>query len=151
MNGSYQSSPPNLVGEMGVLETWEVMQSDPNSELIDVRTSAEWSFVGRCDLDKISKSPIMVEWLRYPGGEVVAEFSENLKRELEKRNRRKDVKLFFICRSGQRSLAAAKVMAAEGYTNCINVADGFEGPLGPDQHRGGVSGWKVEGLPWVQS
>lgn len=151
MNRPDQSSHQIPIGELGVTETWNALQSDPEAELIDVRTRAEWAFVGRCDLEEIGKSPIMVEWLSYPNGQVDSHFSESLKTELDKRNRKKDTKLFFICRSGQRSLAAAQAMAAKGYMHCINVAHGFEGPLGPDQRRGGISGWKVEGLPWVQS
>jgi rhodanese-related sulfurtransferase len=49
-----------------------------------------------------------------------------------------------------RSLAAAKAAEDAGYRHCYNVADGFEGPLDPDNHRGGLAGWKVEGLPWRQ-
>ena len=58
--------------------------------------------------------------------------------------------LFFICRSGSRSLAAAKAMAAAGYRNCHNVGGGFEGPLDDERHRGALEGWKAAGLPWQQ-
>ena len=58
--------------------------------------------------------------------------------------------LFFICRSGSRSMAAAKAMAATGYRSCHNVACGFEGPLDDERHRGTVAGWKAAGLPWQQ-
>jgi len=58
--------------------------------------------------------------------------------------------LFFICRSGSRSLAAAKAMAAAGYRACHNVAGGFEGPLDDERHRGYAEGWKAAGLPWLQ-
>ena len=54
-----------------------------------------------------------------------------------------DDDLFFICRSGSRSLAAAKAMAAMGYRACHNVAGGFEGPLDDDRHR--VAGRGLEG------
>ena len=64
--------------------------------------------------------------------------------------------LFFICRSGSRSLAAARLVAArtlgEGRpVECVNVAEGFEGDLDGEGHRGTVNGWKVAGLPWRQS
>jgi rhodanese-related sulfurtransferase len=62
-----------------------------------------------------------------------------------------DDDLFFICRSGSRSLAAAKAMAAIGYRACHNVAPGFEGPLDDERHRGALGGWKAAGLPWQQS
>ena len=63
---------------------------------------------------------------------------------------KKDAELFFICRSGVRSRMAAEAMANAGYGRCRNVADGFEGPLDANRHRGQVAGWKSAGLPWVQ-
>ena len=45
----------------------------------------------------------------------------------------------------------AQAMAAAGYGNCHNVADGFEGAIDDERHRGNRSGWKAEGLPWTQS
>jgi rhodanese-related sulfurtransferase len=62
----------------------------------------------------------------------------------------KDSELFFICRSGGRSKMAAQALSALGFTRCRNVKDGFEGPLDPDRHRGGLGGWKAAGLPWSQ-
>jgi rhodanese-related sulfurtransferase len=62
----------------------------------------------------------------------------------------RDSELFFICRSGQRSLKAAQAMATAGFTRCRNVSDGFEGPLDPNRHRGQLGGWKAKGLPWAQ-
>ena len=46
---------------------------------------------------------------------------------------------------------AAKAMTAAGYSTCLNVADGFEGPLDAQAKRGAAGGWKAEGLPWRQS
>ena len=65
-------------------------------------------------------------------------------------------KIFFMCRSGARSMQAAQAVAAAlsatGQSGeCINIKEGFEGDLGADQHRGATSGWKAAGLPWKQS
>ena len=54
-------------------------------------------------------------------------------------------------RSGARSAAAAKAMTAAGYSTCLNVADGFEGPLDAQAKRGSAGGWKAAGLPWRQT
>ena len=62
----------------------------------------------------------------------------------------RDAPLLFLCRSGVRSKAAAIAMTQQGFTACYNIANGFEGDSDPTRHRGTVSGWKVEGLPWVQ-
>lgn len=58
--------------------------------------------------------------------------------------------IFFICRSGGRSRMAAEVMTAAGYRRCRNVAEGFEGLMDEDRHRGRTAGWKAAGLAWVQ-
>jgi rhodanese-related sulfurtransferase len=77
-------------------------------------------------------------------------FAERLANELEELGVQSDDDLFFICRSGSRSLAAAKAMAAVGYGACHNVSEGFEGPLDDARHRGTLQGWKAIGLPWQQ-
>src|SRR5260370_22642359 len=63
----------------------------------------------------------------------------------------KGAPLLFICRSGARSAAAAKAMTAAGYSTCLNVAEGFEGPLDAQAKRGSAGGWKGAGLPWRQT
>ncbi|MEL7461103.1 MAG: hypothetical protein AAFX45_00275 [Pseudomonadota bacterium] len=64
--------------------------------------------------------------------------------------------LLFICRSGVRSRYAAEAVAEAlvptgAATRCINVAEGFEGDLDLDNHRGRLNGWKARGLAWRQS
>jgi rhodanese-related sulfurtransferase len=118
--------------------------------LVDVRTSAEWAFVGLPDLSSIGKRPVLVEWLDFPGNNLNQAFVAQLSDALTKTGANKDTELFFLCRSGGRSLSAARAMAAAGYSRCRNVADGFEGPLDPNRHRGSHRGWKAKGLPWVQ-
>ena len=126
------------------------MKSDAGSVLIDVRTIAEWAYVGLPDLSAIGKRPVLVEWQGFPDDRVNAAFVERLVEALGPLGADQDSELFFLCRSGQRSLKAAQVMAGAGYRRCRNVADGFEGPLDPHRHRGRVSGWKAKGLPWTQ-
>ncbi|MDJ0930903.1 rhodanese-like domain-containing protein [Breoghania sp.] len=62
-----------------------------------------------------------------------------------------DEPIYFLCRSGVRSRAAAIVMTEAGYKNYFNVANSFEGPLDEHCHRGTLGGWKHQGLPWRQS
>jgi rhodanese-related sulfurtransferase len=59
--------------------------------------------------------------------------------------------VFLICRSGARSASAATALHGAGFTNCYNVAEGFEGDKDKEGHRGTIGGWKAAGLPWVQS
>ena len=59
--------------------------------------------------------------------------------------------IFILCRSGQRSLAAASLLEEAGYDNLANIDDGFEGSIDENKHRGTLSGWRFNQLPWVQS
>jgi rhodanese-related sulfurtransferase len=145
-----QSVEETSVEETSVEETWARLKGDAASVLVDVRTGAEWAFVGLPDLSSIGKRPVLVEWQRFPGSQVNAAFVERVAEALAAVGANKDTELFFICRSGGRSLGAARAMSAAGYARCRNVADGFEGPLDPNRHRGTQGGWKAKGLPWVQ-
>jgi len=139
-----------IVDDVAAKETWERLQQDPGSVLIDVRTQAEWAYVGVPDLSSLNKQLVCVEWQHFPGGHLNPSFASQLQSELAVETAGKDVELFFICRSGHRSLHSAEAMAAAGYRACHNVAGGFEGPLDSAAHRGLVAGWKAAGLPWVQ-
>jgi rhodanese-related sulfurtransferase len=139
------------VDDVDVETAWQGLVSRPKSQLIDVRTRAEWTYVGLPDLGSIGKRPVLVEWQTFPDQAIDFRFAERLASELKALGVEKGDDLYFICRSGGRSLAAAEAMAELGYHACHNVAGGFEGPLDDDRHRGSVSGWKAVGLPWLQS
>lgn len=138
------------VDDVDVEETWERLSKDPASVLIDVRTQAEWAYVGVPDLLSLGKKLICVEWQHFPGGQINPSFTSQLQSELAAVAAGDDAGLFFICRSGHRSLHSAEAMAAVGYRACHNVTGGFEGPLDNAAHRGLAAGWKAAGLPWVQ-
>ena len=139
------------VGNVEVEEVWNLLKSDPKSMLIDVRTRAEWAYVGLVDLSQIGKEPILLEWQVYPSNEIDPQFAKKLSDELANRGADLETDLFFLCRSGQRSLSAARAMTEVGYKSCHNVADGFEGSMDRDRHRSKIAGWKAKGLPWAQS
>jgi rhodanese-related sulfurtransferase len=138
------------VDEVDVASTWSTLQGNPRSQLVDVRTRAEWTYVGIPDLGALGKRAVLVEWQTFPDQSVDPRFADRLAQELQALGVQLDDDLFFICRSGSRSLAAAKAMASAGYRACHNVSEGFEGPLDDDRHRGILSGWKATGLPWQQ-
>ena len=138
------------VDAVDVEATWQRLVSRPGSQLIDVRTRAEWTYVGIPHLGPIGKRAVLVEWQTFPDQTVDPRFVERLAGELKALGAQLDDDLFFICRSGGRSLAAAKAMAEAGYRACHNVAGGFEGQLDDERHRGSVGGWKAAGLPWLQ-
>ena len=145
-----QSSEAVHIEDVPVEEAWARLEKDPASVLLEVRTHAEWTFVGLPDLGKIGKRVLTVEWQTSPDSKIDAGFSERLTAVLDAAGATKDSELLFICRSGARSRMAAEAMAGAGYRQCRNVADGFEGPLDASRHRGQVAGWKAAGLSWVQ-
>ncbi|MGI9404786.1 MAG: rhodanese-like domain-containing protein [Hyphomicrobiaceae bacterium] len=131
-------------------DVWNHLQANADAQLVDVRTNAELAFVGFPDLGAINKSIIFAQWSSFPEQEVDPQYADKLGQALETAGFNKDVPLFFLCRSGVRSLAAARAMAAYGYARCHNVTDGFEGPPDAERRRGRIAGWKASGLPWVQ-
>ncbi len=133
-------------GDINSREAWQLCRDDPNAVLVDVRTRAEWSFVGLPDLAELGRRPLCVEWQRYPDMAI----NPNFAGELRARGVGPETTLLLLCRSGQRSRHAAIALTADGYRRCFNVADGFAGPLDGAGHRGTASGWKAAGLPWVQ-
>jgi rhodanese-related sulfurtransferase len=58
-------------------------------------------------------------------------------------------KAVLLCRSGVRSIAAAK-RATELGLEAYNILEGFEGDPDADAHRGTRGGWRMRGLPWRQ-
>jgi len=131
-------------------EAWSTLSTTGTGALVDVRTIAEWAYVGLPDISGTGRPLIPVEWQSFPSGAVNPDFVSALKAELEARNVGPDEPLFFICRSGGRSAAAAAAMTAAGYGNSFNIAGGFEGRPDDERHRGTVEGWKAAGLPWQQ-
>ena len=138
------------VEDVPVLETWERLKGDPKAVLVDVRTRAEWAFVGVPDLSNLGRDLLLMEWQKFPDSRIAPDFAARLEEALAARGVGKGDEIFFICRSGGRSRMAAEVMAAAGYRLCRNVAEGFEGPMDADRHRGQIAGWKFEGLDWVR-
>jgi len=129
-----------------VAETWEALRTNPAAQLIDVRTNAEWTYVGLPDLSAIGKPVHRIAWQVFPAMTVNERFVE----DLEAAGLTPDHALYFLCRSGARSLAAARAAIAAGYPHAFNIADGFEGPLDEAGHRRTRAGWIAGGLPWKQ-
>jgi len=135
-----------MVQNVSPTQAWEALKTEPVAQLVDVRTDAEWNFVGVPDLGSADKQTVLIPWQVSPTMQRNPGFTEDLKRAgFTPHNH-----LYFICRSGARSLAAAEAARAAGFAHVYNVADGFEGPVDEAGHRGAAGGWKAEGLPWRQ-
>ncbi len=135
-----------MVETVSPRQAWDSILSDPDAHLVDVRSDAEWVFVGLPDLSEAGKQVFLVPWQSFPAMQVNTGFAG----ALQHAGASPEQRLYFICRSGQRSAAAAQAMAAAGFPHVFNVAGGFEGPPDAEGHRGAVEGWKADGLPWRQ-
>jgi rhodanese-related sulfurtransferase len=138
-------------GDLSPEDALALLESRPDSVLVDVRTRAEWNFVGTPDLSSIGKQTLLLEWQTYPSMQQDPAFVQHLEGELAARGVSPDAPLMFLCRSGARSRAAAIAITALGSgRDCFNIANGFEGPPDEAGHRGTLAGWKAAGLPWTQ-
>ena len=128
-------------GALTPAEAYKLLQNYEGAQLVDVRTRAEWEWVGR------PAQAVHIEWNTWPAGTRNPEFADTLGAAAPD----KQAPLLFICRSGVRSSAAATLAAELGYRNAFNVLEGFEGDKDPDGHRNRVNGWRVHHLPWIQT
>lgn len=121
-------------------EALTLLQEAPAAKLVDVRSRAEWDWVGRIP------GAVEIEWQSYPGMRSNPDFINYLSSQVDQES-----VVMFICRTGGRSHQAAATAAELGYNSCYNVLEGFEGDKDTTGHRGKKGGWKAAGLPWVQS
>jgi len=133
-------------GDLYPKDAYKMLQSDKDSALVDVRTVAEWHYVGLPNLKEIDKDVIRLEWRQLPEMKKNNSFMASLMNMVPS----KETKLLFLCRTGGRSKEAAIEATAHGYSTCYNIADGFEGDLDNNFQRGLTNGWKSAKLPWRQ-
>lgn len=134
-------------GDVAPQQAWNALSTDPKAQLIDVRTNAEWMFAGVPDLSGIGKKVHYVSWKSYPSFELNADFIAQLKAQVPDST----APLYFLCKTGGRSLDAAIAATKAGYTTCCNIEGGFEGESNIHRQRGQISGWKAATLPWEQA
>ncbi len=118
-------------------EAHVLLQNAPGSRLVDVRTRAEWDWVGRIP------GALEIEWASYPGNQPNPHFLSQLKQCTDP-----EALILFICRSGARSHHAAALACEAGYTAAFNVLEGFEGDKDARGQRGHTNGWRHADLPW---
>ncbi|WP_068084653.1 rhodanese-like domain-containing protein [Polycladidibacter stylochi] len=145
------STSLDYAGEINVVDAFNALSNQDNAILVDVRTQAEWSFVGFPDLSLINQETLFVEWQSFPSGELNINFVQQLSQQIAQKELDQSASIYFLCRSGARSAAAAAAMTQQGFSKCFNITEGFEGPLDQHEHRGMSSGWKASGLPWKQN
>ena len=117
---------------------WAWVQAG-DAVLIDVRTDAEREWVGGVP------GAVALAWKQWPGMALNADFDGGVKAAVSA-----DKKALMLCRSGVRSIAAAR-RATELGIEAYNILQGFEGDPDASGQRGKTAGWRHLGLPWRQS
>ncbi len=135
----------SYAGDITPQESWKLLADNPDAVLVDVRTEAEWNWVGVPDLSSLGRDVVFVQWNTSAGR------NENFVADLIARGvTPAERPVIFLCRSGNRSIPAAESATAAGIAPSYNMLDGFEGQLDAHGHRG-ATGWRADGLPWKQS
>lgn len=125
-------------GRVSPKEAWQLFTAGA-AQIIDVRTNEERKFVGHVP------GTLHVAWQNGTSLNKNPRFVREVEAKV-----RKDSLVFLLCRSGKRSDAAATALAAAGFEDVYNIADGFEGELNDRTQRGALGGWQFSNLPWVQ-
>ena len=135
----------SYAGDITPLDSWKLLNESPDAVLVDVRTDAEWKWVGVPDLSSLGRRVVFVEWTTAAGP------NENFVADLIAAGVTPGERpVIFLCRSGNRSIPAAQTATAAGIAPSYNMVEGFEGQLDQSGHRG-VTGWRADGLPWKQT
>lgn len=107
--------------------------------LVDVRSDAEREWVGYVP------GAVPLAWKQWPGMAIDPAFGDRIREAVPAGK-----KVVLLCRSGVRSIAAAK-RATEMGIEAYNILEGFEGDADEQGHRGRKGGWRLRGLPWRQN
>ena len=129
------------------IQAWQMIQEKPQTVMIDVRSSMEFLFIGH------PKGAINVPWIDEPDWIINPNFTKQVRQILlggASCNEEGCAPVVLICRSGKRSLEAAKKLVEDGLNEVYNIDGGFEGPLDEEHHRSTRAGWRFDGLPWEQ-
>jgi rhodanese-related sulfurtransferase len=118
-------------------EAWALLQAGA-ARLVDVRTAAELSYVGRVP------GALHAEW-QGKDEDAIERFLARLRDQAEHGE-----VVLLLCRSAVRSHHAAIAATRAGWNTVFNVLEGFEGQRDHAQQRGHIDGWRHHGLPWLQ-
>ena len=132
-----------MVAEVNPKQAWKILRENPQAILLDVRSKAEFNFVGH------PVDAVHVAIQEAPDWQTDPAFADKVTETLGQTS--KDTTILTLCRSGKRSMLAAQLLEEQGYKHTVNIAEGFEGDPDENRHRGNVNGWRFHGLPWEQT
>ena len=138
----------NSLGEVSPIEAFKMIENDPRTVLVDIRSSMEYLFVGH------PVGAVHVAWIDEPDWDVNPDFVREIRKlmlgGLATAGQQQTAPVILICRSGKRSKEAGELLVREGLKNIYHVDEGFEGERDEHHHRSSVGGWRFHGLPWEQ-
>jgi rhodanese-related sulfurtransferase len=137
----------SYAGDLMPAEAWAALMAQPAAQLVDVRTAPEWVFAGLPDLSSLGKVVHRISWKLYPAYDLNPQFLTQLQAAVPDGA----TPLYFLCKTGGRSLDAAVAATQAGYKACYNIAGGMEGEMNDQRQRGQLTGWKASKLPWEQA
>jgi len=129
-------------------QAWQMLQNDPRAILVDIRSTMEYRFVGH------PIGAIHIAWIDEPNWRINPNFETEIQQlllgSLVCTQEASCTPVILICRSGQRSLDAGRLLVESGMRNIFHIKEGFEGELDEHHHRGTTGGWRFRGFPWEQ-
>jgi rhodanese-related sulfurtransferase len=139
-----QALPHGLTPQQAI----QMMEDDPRTVLVDIRSSMEFLFVGH------PKGAVHIPWIDEPDWTVNPEFVTDIRKLMLGGSictiDEGCAPVILICRSGKRSLEAGKALLEGGFIRVFHIEEGFEGDLDENHQRSTIGGWRFHGLPWEQ-
>lgn len=126
---------------------WQMLQEDPRTILVDIRSTMEYLFVGH------PLASVNIPWIDEPDWTVNPRFVTEVRKLLLGGvgcAAPECAAVILICRSGKRSLDASRTLLDAGLQQVYHISEGFEGDLDEQHHRGTKGGWRFHQLPWEQ-
>lgn len=136
------------LNEISPQQAWDLMQENPRTVLVDIRSSMEYLFVGH------PVGAVHVAWIDEPDWDVNPDFVKEIRKLMlggvGSSDDAENAPVILICRSGKRSKEAGDLLVEEGIKNVFHIDEGFEGERDENYHRSTLGGWRFRGLPWEQ-
>jgi len=138
----------NSVTHLSAQKAWDLIQKEPKVAFIDVRSDMEYLFIGH------PLGSVNIPWIEEPNWEVNPHFVRDVRKlvlgGVIDSPEHHSVPVLLICRSGNRSDEAGKLLVENGFKRVYNIVQGFEGELDDNHQRNTIAGWRFDKLPWEQ-
>jgi rhodanese-related sulfurtransferase len=136
------------VQHISATEAYDLIQKEPSTAFIDVRSDMEYLFIGH------PAGAVNIPWIDEPDFVINPDFEREVRKLILggviASSAHDSVPVVLICRSGNRSEEAGNLLIGHGFKHVYNIVHGFEGELDDDHHRSTIGGWRFDGLPWEQ-